>query len=55
MRTGSERKFQATREYQPTNRRVNQSPAASASPPDGFRWTYFEKKIEAATLLPVDI
>jgi hypothetical protein len=50
----SEACLRATREYQHTNRRENKSPAATASPPAGFRGRYFEKKIEAGILLPVD-
>src|SRR5215472_11879235 len=43
-----------TREYQPTNRRENKSPAATASPPERSQWMSPRAKIEAEMLSPVD-
>src|SRR5437879_5246168 len=47
--------LRVTREYQPTNRRVTKSPAATASPPDGFRCSSLRKmKSKAVNLSPLD-
>ena len=56
MRTGPERKPRATREYQPTNRRVNKDhPPPPLHLLAAFEWQiYFAEKSKKKMLLPVD-